>query len=123
MPDVSLKIDSTTRDLVWDSAGTSLAMVAGIELVQQRLISGLRLFLGEWFLDETAGMAYYRDVLVNAPKTSIIEALFRRGILADPDIERIDSFAMSVDRRARKITVSFVAVSTYGVIAASEIFP
>lgn len=123
MSDVSLKVDSTTRDLVWDSAGTSFEMVAGIELVTQRLIAGLRLFLGEWYLDESAGMAYYRDVLVNAPKTSIIEALFRRGILADPDIERIDSFAMAVDKRSRRITVSFVAVSTYGVVAASTVFP
>lgn len=119
MPDVDIKIDLTTGDIAWD--GDELAMVAGIELVQQRVIIGLRTFLREWFLDESVGVDWWGTVFTDRPKTTFIEAMLRREILLDEDIERLASFSMVVDKRARQLTVTFVAISTYGVISASEV--
>jgi hypothetical protein len=42
--------------------------------------------------------------------------MLRRQILLAEDIERLASFSMSIDRHIRKLTVTFVAISTYGVI-------
>lgn len=103
--------------------GDDLVLVAGVELVTQRIIVGLRLFLGEWFLEEEGGMPYWRDVLCDQPKSALVEAMFRRAILADEDIERIDEFTMTADKTYRRVTVDFRATSRWGVVNVSEVFP
>ena len=122
MADVDLKIDRATWDLCWDEDDpTTLAMIAGIDLVQQRVEIALRTFLGEWFLDEADGTDYWGKVFTDQPKTNLIEAMFRKRILDDEDIERLSSFSMTVDKRARSISISFDAVSTYGVLRVRDL--
>lgn len=121
MENLDLRLDATTDDIYLD--GDDLALLTGVDLVKQRIIVGLRLFLGEWFLEESGGMAYWRDVLCDQPKSNLVEAMFRRAILADEDIERLDSFSMTTDTRYRSVSVEFSAVSSQGRIQVSEVFP
>lgn len=120
MADIDLAL-GTDRDISVEDG--DLKLCAGVELVTQRVIVGLRLFLGEWFADEEAGTPYYRDVLVDQPKSNLVEAMFRRQILTDADIERIDSFTFETDRRYRQCRVTFSATSSQGKVNASEVFP
>jgi hypothetical protein len=119
---IDLALSADTNDLTFDSRG-DLALIAGVDVVAQLLKVGFRLFRGEWYLDTDAGMPYYTHVLVNAPKSRVIEALFRQEILSSPGIERISDFKMEIDRRTRKLSVSFETVSDQGVVAVSEVFP
>lgn len=100
-----------------------LVLVAGADEVAQHLVVGLKLFYGEWYLDETAGMTYYRDVFVEAPNSRVIEALFRQAVLSDEDIEQLREFDLEIDRATRKLDVSFAAVSSVGEVAVGEVFP
>jgi len=100
-----------------------LRLVAGANEVAQHLLVGLRLFAGEWYLDEEAGMPYYRDVFVNAPKTRVVETVFRQAILGDPDVERIRDFSLELDLATRKLDVSFIAVSSTGVVEVEAVLP
>ncbi len=115
-----LALNAATHDLVvfeYDLLG-----VGGVDEVAQHLRVALRLFLGEWYLDDMAGIPYYRDVLVSAPNTRMVEALFRREILSTPEVERLAAFSMTYDRSARQLTATFEAVSSEGEIAATEVF-
>ena len=120
--DVDLKID-TARDLCFD--GDDIDCVAGIDLVKQRVVMDLRTFSTEplMLLFDEGGTDYYNYILVDQPRTTLVEALFRSRILGDDDIERIAEFAMAVDTALRKVTVTFKAISTYGVVDASTVLP
>lgn len=110
---IDLKLD-TAHDLV--VTDYDLELVAGADEVAQHLLVGLRLFWGEWYLDDEAGVPYYRDVLINAPKSRVIDALFRQEILADADIEALTEFTLAIDRATRHLDVAFRAVSSVGVV-------
>jgi hypothetical protein len=100
-----------------------LVLVAGVDEVAQHIEVGLKLFLGEWYLDENAGMPYYRDVFIANPKTRIVESVFRQEILSDNDIERIDAFELSINRATRKLDVEFECTSSVGVVNVESVFP
>jgi len=117
---IDLRLD-TSHDVA--VAAYDLELVAGADEVAQHLLVGLRLCWGEWFLDDEAGIPYYRDVLINSPSSRVIEGLFRQAILGDPDVESLSSFALELDRATRHLDVSFVAVSSVGVVDVSTIFP
>ena len=116
------------EDLKLDSSGDldlqdyDLVGVGGIDEVQQHLTVGLRLFRGEWYLDEAAGVPYYRDVLVGAPNIRLVESLFRIEIMSTPEVERLNSFEMEYDRGARTLEVDFTCTTSEGEVSASAVF-
>lgn len=115
-----LALNASTHDL--EISAYDLLGVAGVDEVLQHLRVGLKLFQGEWYLDDLAGMPYFRDVLVSAPNTRLVSALFQREILSTPEIERLATFEMTYNRSTRELFVDFVAVSSEGQIDASEVF-
>ena len=119
MPDVDFKVDVTTGDLAWD--GDSISCVAGIELTPQRVLTGLKIFAEELLLIvmDDVGTPYWQKLLTDQPRTNLIEAMLRKRILDDEDIERLDTFTMTVDTRTRTLTVSFRAISIYGLVSGS----
>ena len=123
MPDVDFKVDVTTGDLAWD--GDSISCVAGIELTTQRVLTGLKIFAEELLLIvmDDVGTPYWQMVLTDQPRTNLIEAMLRKRILDDEDIERLDTFTMTVDTRTRTLTVSFRAISIYGLVSAALVLP
>lgn len=118
---VDLKLDVTTHDLV--ITDHDLELVAGADEVAQHLRVGLRLFRGEWYLDDEAGVPYYRHVLINAPSSRVIEALFRQEILGDVDIEALTEFTLTADTATRQLYVTFRAVSRLGPVDVRAVFP
>ena len=120
MLDIALTTD--THDIYLESTG-DLALAAGVDVVRQLLVVGLRLFRGEWYLEEDAGIPYYQDVLTNAPSSRVIEALFRQAILSTDEVESLTSFTMTIDRASRRLDVDFTAVSSEGEVEVSEVFP
>lgn len=111
----------STHDISID--GIDLKQIAGVDVVAQRVRVRLKMFRGEWMLDEAAGVPYYRDVFISAPKSRLVEALLRKEILSVDEIERIKTFTMTLDKTTRKLSVDFKAVSSEGIVAISEVFP
>jgi len=115
-----LKLDPATHDLVIEDY--DLVGVGGVDEVAQHLRIALRMFMGEWYLDEAAGMPYWRDILISAPNIRAIEALFRREILSVPEVESLSAFNMVYDRSARQLTVTFSCVTSEGEVSSEEVF-
>jgi len=112
--------DDTTH---WDPQRTaditklhSIWFINGADKVGQQIKMTLLAFLGEWFLDITFGVPYLEEILIKNPRTSTVESILRGHILAVPHVTFIESFAMEWDRRARSLSVTFVADTDYGSI-------
>ena len=80
----------------------------------QDLFIRLRTFYGEWFLDPSVGLPYFRYVLVANPDIRLIESIFRRVILGTPGIASLASFSMTFDRTKRIIYPVFAGKLTTG---------
>ena len=97
----------TAGDLFIDSTG-QLVLVDGSDAVAQHLRGRLRIFLGEWFLDERIGFPYFRDVFIKNPNHASILSSLRRTITGTPGISGVDELTLSVNA-ARQAVVSFRA--------------
>jgi hypothetical protein len=84
--------------------------------VAQQIKMTLLTFLGEWFLDIGFGVPYLEEILIKNPRLTSVESILRAKIKDVPDVEKITSFAMTYNRRARTLSVEFTAHTLLGVI-------
>jgi hypothetical protein len=83
-----------------------------IDWVVQKLRVKLRTFLGEWYLDTTRGLPYFK-VLEKNPNTKILEAAIKQSILEEEEVQEITQFSMTYDNSKRTLKPNFsVRVST-----------
>lgn len=75
--------------------------------VMQDLFIRLRFFYGEWFLNRTLGIPYFRYVFVKNPDLRLIGSIFRRVILGTPGIAALDKFDLRFDRPTRMLYPTF----------------
>ena len=106
---MDLYIDPTTRDL-WVGDAGEVRLTAGVpESAAQRIAITLLMYAGEWFLDLTAGVNYYRDVLVKNPDFSAIRSLFRAKVAEDPYVVDVPRMDLTFDAQARTLSIAFDA--------------
>ena len=105
--DIKLNDDN---DISFD--GGVIETVDGAESVRQRLIVRLNTFLGEWFLDENAGIPYYQYVLGQNPLNRVmLNAVFVSAILSTPGVLSLEKeIEYSYDGATRILGLSFSAV-------------
>lgn len=59
------------------------------EEVAIRLRQRLKLALGEWFLDPSIGVPYYRYILVKNPDLDIVRSILRKTVLTTPGVDSV----------------------------------
>lgn len=127
---ISLALNAA-GDIYRDSAG-AFVWVTGADAVKQLLQGRLRLFLGEWFGDLTAGVPQYQQILDTPPRADgtsqpassrVVEAALRKVILGTLYVEAIWAFSMTLDRGTRVLSVTFTCTTSEGVVDISEVFP
>lgn len=92
-------------------------IVRGVEAIRLRILSRLRFFKREWFLDLRQGMPYFEAVFVKNPDISLVQSIFRRAILSTPGVLTIARMVTSFDRRSRTFTIDpLEIVLTGGVV-------
>lgn len=114
-----IKLDDT-GDI--DFTNGELSLTDGVDAVRQRLSQRLSFFLGEWFLDRTRGIPYVQQVFIKNPNPAVIDAIFKREILAEPSIRELQSFTLDLDTITRVLTITFRALTTVGPIDFEEEF-
>lgn len=117
----------TVRDIALDvdgdldiSAG-DLVLVSDADAVLQAVRIRLQFFKGEWYLDESAGLPYFQDILVKNPDMNVLQFLFRKAILETPGITTVNALTLSFDSAARSLSVSYRASSDVGELSATEV--
>lgn len=109
-----LRLDPTTGDL--DVSGGTLHLTSGTEAIEQSIKIRLQFFKGEWFLDPTAGVDYFGEVLVKNPDTNAVAALFRAKILETPGVASVDSLKLDYDSQARTLSITFTGTDDTGAL-------
>lgn len=107
-----LKIDSTTGDVVLD--GDDLALVSDGAAIAQAVRANLRMFLGEWFADQTVGVPWFQSILVKNPNLVAVRTAIRSAIVNTPGIADLVSYTQTFDASARTLTVTFSATTDTG---------
>jgi len=113
MDNMTLLIDSETRDLVFDEDGSFKKIYANDTTVQN-VRHALLTWKAEFFADLTHGTDYERIVGKNQNEIEDeeIKEVIREAVFQEPDISRIDSLEVTYDRR--EITVELSAALVDG---------
>ena len=88
--------------------------------VAQSIMTRLRLWFGEWFLDTTAGTPYQQAAL-GTNKQETIEPAIRSRILDGEGVLEILEFNLVVDSENRKVTITGLVDTIYGEVQISGI--
>ncbi|QJC78964.1 hypothetical protein [Pseudomonas umsongensis] len=84
------------------------------EEVAQNVLTRLKFFLGEWFLDTADGTDWFGSVLGKGSALASRESVIRRRILLTPGCAGMTAFSMTTDIATRQLTVSASIVSSSG---------
>lgn len=105
------KINLDTGELVIENG--DLVLVSGVQAIKQSLAIRLRFFLGEWFLDNTAGVDWF-SVLGKKFSPEQPAAIARKALLETPGVAAITSLETVFDGRARSLEVQWSVTTDYG---------
>lgn len=109
---IEIKLDPTTGDL--DLSTGTIVLFGGADAIAQRLLTRLKFFLGEWFLDTRQGMPYFQKILGQKRRRSLVDHIFKRAILTTPGVASVARLSQSFDGIARVLSISFEATTTDG---------
>ena len=112
----------TVRDLLLTDAGDldvtggALHIAEDLTAIRQAISIHLRFFRGEWFLDTTAGLPYFQEVLIKNPQILAVQSIFRSELLKVPGVSSIESLILTYSASARTLDVAFRVVTDTGAI-------
>ncbi|AFC85926.1 hypothetical protein [Frateuria aurantia] len=81
------------------------------EAVAQAVLTRLRLLVGEWFLDTTAGTPWATQILGKGT-SSVYDSVIKNRILGTTGVQSIDCYSSSVSDR--KLSVTATITTAYG---------
>ena len=105
MTNRDLLLDKTTNDLI--VRGFDLQVADGSISTEQRLKVKLQIFLGEWFLNRTAGLPYQDAALSKTPDLVELEARLKESILSVEKVLEITAFQLNYNNSSRGLSVNF----------------
>ncbi len=109
----------SNNDLIVENGAFKLVQ-NGSEVVQH-VRSRLLFYKNEWFLDRSAGVPYFEEVFVKPSRPDNVESILKSEILQTPGVLSLIEFTMDYDSQTRKLTVTFTAETTYGLIEGETI--
>lgn len=83
------------------------------DTVAQAILTRLKLWLGEWFVDQTEGTPYQQAVLGKRTRASM-EPAMRSRILDTPGVTEIVNFDLSINPDTRIATFHATVNTLYG---------
>jgi len=120
MTDLALDMDKSSAgygDLLLTNG--DLVLVNGEAEVRQVIKETLGVMFGEWFMDNTIGIDYFGQILVKNPNMGKINAIILSAVLSVPGVLQILSYSFVPDYVARRISITFTAQTTSGVVVYS----
>ena len=105
-------MNETTKDFLFENG--DIVLVTGAEEVRQILLSRLRTFRGEWFLDTTVGVPYFEEILVKDPSISRADSTLKDIILTTPGVIELQEFTFSYDNSLRQLKLDIKVLAQDG---------
>jgi hypothetical protein len=89
------------------------------DTVAQAISTRLKLWRGEWFVDQTDGTPYLEEVL--GKRTRSPDIAIKQRILGTLGVTEIQTFTSSYDGTTRRFAVSATVQTIYGPVTVSEV--
>lgn len=96
-----------------------LVIITDAERVRQNIEIKLKLWRGEWFLDEEFGTPYMESILGKQVTLVGAVAAIKASILEVSDVNSITEFSYNFIRSERRLAVEFTADTSYCLITVS----
>ena len=97
------------------------SLISDAEYVSQSILTRLKMFKGEWFLDTEAGVPWFQDILKRNPSDEYTSLLIKSEILSVDGVDRISSFNLERDNNTRKLSISFTVETSSGSVVSNSI--
>lgn len=113
---------TTVRDIALGTDGDlsisrgDLVLVTGATAIVQAVAIELQFYQGEWFLDLSAGVPYFQEVLVKNPAVEVLQTVFRDVILSVPGVSALTSLNLTTVPQTRALQVAYTATTDVGLI-------
>lgn len=103
------KID---EDGEWVVSNGDFVKTSGQEAVEQSIRVSLGLFLGECYLDDSAGTDYLDSINIKNPDPLVVREILRQRIARVPDVTNVVG-AQLVDDGGRQASIAYAYDSVY----------
>ena len=107
-----LAIDLETHDLYIRSG--QMARVTEIDWIVQKITTLLLFFLGEWWLNRTAGFPWYQEIFVKTQDPAEADRKVKALILGVPGVKSILKYEGTFDAASRHNVITFEADTEFG---------
>ena len=117
---------ATVRDLYLDDShdivldGADLRLVSAGEAIRQSADVRLQFFAEEWFLDLSAGVPWFQEILIKNPNIPAVTEVFRAQLLAVPGIALIEQLGVDYTSGTRTLRVNWRAPTDLGELIQSS---
>jgi hypothetical protein len=98
--------------------GSQNFYVDQVALVQQKILTGLKLWQGEFFLDTTAGMPWGTKVL-GVGTQSLYDAAIQRQIRSTKGVTGIANYGSAFNSTTRQLNVTASVTTMFGSVTVS----
>lgn len=104
-------------DMTFGSGGLNFLQDSA-DAVAQNIYTNLKLFLGEWFWDKSAGTDWFGKCLGKNTTTSAYNEI-KRVILSVEGVTSVEDLSLSSDTDSRAITITGNVATKYGIVSLS----
>jgi len=112
LSDIKLDYTGQSGDIALEQ--NQIVLAFGEDAIEQQLRTRLRFFFEEWFLDQRAGIPYYREILIKNPNLQLVRSIYKEAIESTPGIDSADSIQLSIDGATRTLSLYFTATMDTG---------
>lgn len=110
---VKLFSQDENSDLELDSSG-NLKIETDLEGLRQKVVSRLRFFQTEWFLNRELGVPYLQQILIKGTGAGKVAGILNTQILKEEEVTSLNNVQTSVNRSERTFSYSATISSIYG---------
>lgn len=90
---------------VLDASG-NIKIITGVESLAENIDQRLKLFLGKWFMDTTAGVPYFEEILKKPVDPDLVASILNAEILKEPEVTGITNVTADLDANTRDFSYS-----------------
>lgn len=95
-------------------------LVNSPDAVGQAVLTRLRLWFGEWFVDQRDGTPYNEEILGKRYPRKNPDAAIKRRILGTPNVTEIVAYSSQFDGETRKYSIAATINTAFGAVKISE---
>jgi hypothetical protein len=92
----------------------NIKIIEGLESLSENLDQRLKLFRGKYFMDTTAGVPYFEEILKKPVDQDLSASVLNAEVLKESEVTNIKNVVAELDRNTREFSYSVVIESIFG---------